>query len=97
MTMFLTQGGKLLMVNSVLSSFPSFFMSAVKVPVGILNKIDRHRRHCHWGGGGLNAKKTPLPGWKLVCKPKSRGGLGVIRLRLQNEALLMKNLDKFFS
>jgi hypothetical protein len=50
MTMFLTQGGKLLMVNSVLSSFPSFFMSAVKVPVGILNKIDRHRRHCHWGG-----------------------------------------------
>jgi hypothetical protein len=32
-----------------------------------------------------------------VCKPKKRGVLGVIKLRLQNEALLMKNLDKFFS
>jgi hypothetical protein len=28
---------------------------------------------------------------------KKRGGLGVIRLRLQNDALLMKNLDKFFN
>jgi hypothetical protein len=32
-----------------------------------------------------------------VCKPKKKGVLGVIKLRLQNEALLMKNLDKFFS
>jgi hypothetical protein len=32
-----------------------------------------------------------------VCKPKNRGGLGVIMLRLQNDAPLMKNLDKFFT
>jgi hypothetical protein len=36
-TMFLTQGGRLLMVNSVLSSLPTFYMSAVKCPVDILN------------------------------------------------------------
>jgi hypothetical protein len=36
-----------------------------------------------------------LPGsWYVDQK---RGGLGVIRLRLQNDALLMKNLDKFFN
>jgi hypothetical protein len=28
-------------------------------------------------------------------KPKSKGGLGVINLTLQNEALLLKQLDKF--
>jgi hypothetical protein len=33
----------------------------------------------------------------MVTKPKSRGGLGVINLRMQNEALLIKNLHKFFN
>jgi hypothetical protein len=33
----------------------------------------------------------------MVTKPKGRGGLGVINLRLQNEALLIKNLHKFFN
>jgi hypothetical protein len=42
-TMFLTQGGKLLMENLVLSSLPTFYMCAVKVPIEILNQINRYR------------------------------------------------------
>jgi hypothetical protein len=30
-------------------------------------------------------------------KPKDKGGLGVIDLTLQNEALLLKQLDKFYN
>jgi len=33
----------------------------------------------------------------MVQKPKSKGGLGVINLRLQNDALLMKQLHKFYN
>jgi hypothetical protein len=33
----------------------------------------------------------------MVTMPKLKGGMEVIRLRLQNEALLLKNLHKFFS
>ena len=33
----------------------------------------------------------------MVCIPKEEGGLGVIDLQKQNEALLLKNLDKFFN
>jgi hypothetical protein len=33
----------------------------------------------------------------MVTKPKLKGGLGIINLRLQNEVLLMKNLHKFFN
>jgi hypothetical protein len=33
----------------------------------------------------------------MVTRPKSKGGLGVIKLNVQNDALLMKNLDKFFN
>jgi hypothetical protein len=45
----------------------------------------------------LNGKKPALAAWKLVTKPKMKGGLGVIRLRLQNEALLLNFLHKFFT
>jgi hypothetical protein len=94
--MFLTQGGKLLMVNSVLPSLPAFYMRSIKVSIDILNQIDKYRRHCLWCGGDVNDKKPTLTTWKLGCRPKNRGGLRVIRLHLQNEALLMKNLDNFF-
>jgi hypothetical protein len=30
-----------------------------------------------------------LTSWKMNCKPKDRGGLGVLDLKIQNKALLM--------
>jgi hypothetical protein len=33
----------------------------------------------------------------MVCLPKSEGGLGVLNLESHNEALLLKNLHKFFN
>jgi hypothetical protein len=32
----------------------------------------------------------------MVCKPKKKGGLGILNLKLQNEALLLKYLHKFY-
>ena len=34
--------------------------------------------------------------WKIAMKPKDKGGLGIINLSLQNDALLLKHLDKFY-
>jgi hypothetical protein len=33
----------------------------------------------------------------MVCLPKSEGGLEVLQLEVHNEALLLKNLHKFFN
>jgi hypothetical protein len=33
----------------------------------------------------------------MVCLPKSEGGLGVLQLETHNDALLLKNLHKFFN
>jgi hypothetical protein len=33
----------------------------------------------------------------MVTMPKSKGGLGVINLRRQNDAFLLKHLHKFFN
>jgi hypothetical protein len=70
-------------------------MCAIKVPIDIINKVDKYRRDCLWKGGDMNTRKQSLAARKMVTCPKSKGGLGVIKLRLQNEALLMKNMDIF--
>jgi hypothetical protein len=80
--MFLTQGGKLQMVNSVLSSLATYYMCSIKVPITILHQVDKYRHHCLWRGGDVNSNKPPLAAWKMVTKPKLKGGLGVINLRL---------------
>jgi hypothetical protein len=38
-----------------------------------------------------------LVAWETVMMPKEKGGLGVLNLRLQNDALLMKHLSKFYN
>jgi hypothetical protein len=43
-SIFLNQGGKLQMINSDLSSLPTFYMCFIKVPQEIWNQIDKYRR-----------------------------------------------------
>jgi hypothetical protein len=38
-----------------------------------------------------------LAAWEMVCRPKEKGGLGIINLETQNDALLMKHLYRFFN
>ena len=85
------------MVNSVLSSLPTFYMCTLKIYKGIIDQLDMYRRHCLWRESDLTKRNTPLAAWPLVCKPKDMGGLGVIDLQNQNDCLLRKHLDKVFN
>jgi hypothetical protein len=49
-----------------------------------------------WRGNDFRNKGYNLAAWDLVRKPKDKGGLGVINLSVQNDALLLKHLDKFY-
>ncbi|CAO2201894.1 unnamed protein product [Urochloa humidicola] len=94
---FLTQAGRLQLVNSVLSSLPTYMMCILKIPIAVLEFIDRARKHCLWRGSDINAKGKALVAWTKTTRPKNKGGLGIIDLRSQNEALLLKHLDKFYN
>lgn len=94
---FLTQVGKVEMVNVVLSSLPTFFMCNLKILATIINQINQYRRYGLWRGLDIDIRKQPLAAWKLVTGPKREGGLGVISLKTHNEALLMKQLHKFLN
>ena len=46
---------------------------------------------------GCPIERSALIARKKVCRPKNQGGLGVLNLRIQNKALLLKNLHKYFN
>jgi hypothetical protein len=93
----LTQAGKLQLVNSVISSLPTFFMCSVQVPVAVHEYVDRARRHCMWRNSETNAKSKPMVAWNKCTRSKMKGGLGIVNLRNQNMVLLLKFLDKFYN
>jgi hypothetical protein len=79
---FLSYAGRLQLVNSVISSLPTLYICSLM--------------NCLWRGKDINRKGYNLAAWDLVRKPKDKGGLGVINLNIQNDALLLKQLDKFY-
>jgi hypothetical protein len=96
-SMYLNYGDKLRLVNSVLSSLPTFYLSTLQVYQWVLNEFDKYKRHCLWRKKDIEAKSSPLAAWDVVCRPKDQGGLGIINLKVQNKCLLMKHLHKFFN
>lgn len=93
----LSYSGRLEMVNTVLTSTATYAMCSIKLPKGVIHNIDRARKQCLWRGGTEPTKRGGnLAAWPLVSKPKDKDGLGVIN-RLQNDALLLKHLHKFYN
>jgi hypothetical protein len=93
---FLSQGARLQLVDSALSSMSTFFLCSLDLPPGITKQLDRILRQCLWRDN-IDTPKQSLAAWDMLCKPKHKGGVGIINFQKQNEALLMKHLDKFFN
>ncbi|GKV46774.1 hypothetical protein SLEP1_g53743 [Rubroshorea leprosula] len=49
---YLSMGGRITLINSVLSSLPVFLMSVYVIPKGIIHSIDKLRKSFLWGGEG---------------------------------------------
>jgi hypothetical protein len=94
---WLSMTGRLTLVNSCISSLPTYAMCTLQLPITVINIIDRARKDCLWRGNDINAKRKPLIAWKHVTTPKENGGLGVMNLFAQNQALLLKPLHKFLN
>jgi hypothetical protein len=96
-SLFLSQAGKLQMVNSVFTSLPTFFMCTFQLHATVREQVDKYRKHCLWRGSDDNSRINAKAAWTMVARPKLEGGLGVLDLQTHNEALLLKNLGKFFN
>jgi hypothetical protein len=98
-TILMSYAGKLAYVNAILSSIAMYTMCSIEINPKTMEQIEKIRRRCLW------EKKTDdgsdkcfsLAAWEMVCKPKNKGGLGIIHMKTQNQALLLKYLDKFYN
>lgn len=45
---YLSYGGRLTMINAVHSALPTFYMCYLKIPITVINNIDRACKHCLW-------------------------------------------------
>ena len=93
-SLYLSKGGRLTLLKSILSSLPTYYLSLFTIPVNVANRIERIQRNFLWGsyGDGVNHH---LVNWDIVCSPINYGGLGVKKLVVFNKALLGKWLWHF--
>ena len=63
---FLSFGGRLILLKSVLSSLPVYFLSFFKVPAGIISSIESLFNFFFWGGGE-DFRKISWVDWDSVC------------------------------
>lgn len=97
MNKLMSYSGRLLMVNSVLSSLPTFYMCTLLLPGPIIEQVDKYRKHWLWNNGDINKKGGCLVAWKNGTRPNDQGGLGIIDLKAHNTAPLLKYLNKFYN
>jgi hypothetical protein len=68
----LSIGGKVTLLNLVLSVIPLYWMSLYRLSIHVRNEIDKIRKRFLWYGGNSFRKKYHIISWKIVCKSKAR-------------------------
>jgi Reverse transcriptase (RNA-dependent DNA polymerase) len=86
----LSFGGKLTLLNSVLSAVHLYMLSLYRLPTLVRKRIDRIRCKFFWQGSSNHRMKFALVAWKKLCMPKEMGGVGIVNLNVMNMALLLK-------
>ncbi|KAJ4839691.1 hypothetical protein Tsubulata_006579 [Turnera subulata] len=93
---FLSIGGRVTLIKSVLTGLPIYLMSLFKVPVGVLKKMRSTIRRFFWNGYDKKSKAC-LVAWNKISIPKECGGMGIMDLSVMNQCLLFKWIWKFCS
>lgn len=73
----------------MLSNLPIYFLSMLKMPITVVEKIEKIQRRFLWEGSS-EVRKLHWVNWDTLKTPKDKGGLGIYDLRIVNEALLGK-------
>ncbi|KAF2304673.1 hypothetical protein GH714_037383 [Hevea brasiliensis] len=86
---YLSQAGKEILIKVVIQSVPSYVMSSVKLPTGIIGDLEKLAAK-FWWRKSFDSVNIHWLSWKRLSCSKSLGGLGFKELNLFNVALLAK-------
>jgi hypothetical protein len=75
-----------------------YAMCSFKISITIfVHFLKKSGRQFLWSDRDNKIQGKCLAIWEMMCKPKDQGWQGILNLRMQNQALLMKNLHKFYN
>ena len=78
---FLSYQDRLIMVNSIFSALPTYYMCSIVILPTVIQQIDRFRKHFLWSKGDISRRGTCLVAWEPSCRPKDEGGLRIINMK----------------
>ncbi|KAL2228339.1 UNVERIFIED_CONTAM: hypothetical protein Sindi_1813600 [Sesamum indicum] len=76
----LSQGGRLQLIKSVLSSMPVYLLQVLSPPIGTMQKIEQLFAKFFWGTT-TDHRKIHWTKWAFICYPCEEGGLGIRNIR----------------
>ena len=93
----LSLGGRLTLLNSVLSAIPTYYLSVLHLPAKVVKEIDKIRKRFLWNSFSSHSRGYHLVKWQNVCQHKHQDGLGIINISNFNISLKCKLLWKLLS
>ena len=88
---WLSKGGKLILVKSVLEVLPVHWMH-FWIPVGVIEKVRKICFKFLWSGNSEFSSGFPWTSWKVLATPKYLGGWGLKVPALFAKALAEKSV-----
>lgn len=85
----LSQAGRTILLQSVISALPAYYMSIFMLPKRVYRSIDIRMKNFFWGFDGESRHFHPKS-WESICKLKTYGGLGLRKMEDVNRALVAK-------
>ena len=83
---FFSKRGRLTLIEAVLSAIPTYYLSIFRLSSGVSKELEKIMRNFLWKGADRDGGDH-LVSWKMVSRPKRKGGLGIGNLRSKNKAL----------
>ena len=94
---YLSLGGRLTLVNSVLIAIPTYYLSVLHFPAKVEKELDKIRHRFLWKSHSGPSRGHCLAKWNTICRDKNQDGWGIINLRNFSSAMKCKLLWQLFA